>query len=295
MTGRASIGSMHTSTPVRSTAVHRPSVHGTSVHGTSVHATAHGPQGRARRGRPDHRHGDRLLPCPRASASGWSLVELTVALAILALLLGLGAPAYSQWLAETRVANLAHALADAIDRARSEAIKHGGRATLCKSADRRGCTTAGGWEAGWLLFLDDDADGAPDADEIVVGAEPAAASRPHGAGEPAPCQLRVLHRLRPRPAAEWCATDGHVHGMPQRSARLSRRARQFGTRARRPDHGPLSLSDRARAARRAVPLRGMLLRQFVHRPFLPRHHWSGTLCGTRNPTRTIAADNEEPQ
>lgn len=95
-------------------------------------------------------------------------------MALLAVLLALALPSYGQWLAEVSVANVANALADAIDHARSEAIKHGGRATLCKSADRRRCTTAAGWETGWLLFLDDDPNGTADPDETVVRVEPAA-------------------------------------------------------------------------------------------------------------------------
>src|SRR5690606_23392642 len=38
--------------------------------------------------------------------------------------------------------------------ARSEAIRRGNRVTVCKSANGTGCTTAGGWQQGWIVFSD---------------------------------------------------------------------------------------------------------------------------------------------
>lgn len=104
---------------------------------------------------------------------GFTLTEVLVAMAILALLLSCAIPAFGAWLAEIRLRNAAYALADAIALARSEAIKHGGRATLCKSSDRKQCTALGGWESGWLLFLDENHNAAREADEPLVRIEPA--------------------------------------------------------------------------------------------------------------------------
>ncbi|MDQ6619928.1 MAG: GspH/FimT family pseudopilin [Pseudomonadota bacterium] len=110
----------------------------------------------------------------RRACSGVTLVELTIAITVMALLLACSVPAYVQWMAELKLRNAAHALADSLAVARSEAIKHGGRATLCKSADRRRCKTNGGWQAGWILFLDDNHNGQADPDEVVTRVEPPA-------------------------------------------------------------------------------------------------------------------------
>ena len=110
-----------------------------------------------------------------APARGFTYVEAMITLTVVALLLTLGVPAFGQWLAEVELANTASALSDALQRARAEALKHGGRVNLCKSADRTHCTLTGGWETGWLLFYDDDRNGQVGGGETVVGVAPAAA------------------------------------------------------------------------------------------------------------------------
>ncbi|MCX4187242.1 GspH/FimT family protein [Methylophaga sp. OBS4] len=50
--------------------------------------------------------------------------------------------------------------------ARSEAIKRNQVVTICKSADKQNC--GGNWSDGWIVFSDKNADGARDADEIVI-------------------------------------------------------------------------------------------------------------------------------
>jgi type IV fimbrial biogenesis protein FimT len=52
--------------------------------------------------------------------------------------------------------------------ARSEAFKRNGRVVLCKSHDGVACTMAGGWEQGWLVFHDANANGEHDLDEVVI-------------------------------------------------------------------------------------------------------------------------------
>lgn len=104
----------------------------------------------------------------------FTLVETAVALAVLGILLAASLPSYAEWMADTEMANTAHHLADSMGFARSEAIKHGGRVNLCKSDGRLQCSTAGGWESGWLVYLDDDRTGQPNADTAVVRVEPPA-------------------------------------------------------------------------------------------------------------------------
>jgi type IV fimbrial biogenesis protein FimT len=105
---------------------------------------------------------------------GFSLIELVIAMVILGALLAIAPPAYHDWIASQQLANHARYLADTLDIARSEAIKHGYRVNVCKSADLRQCTTRGGWESGWIMYVDENHDGDIDSDEQVLRREGAA-------------------------------------------------------------------------------------------------------------------------
>ena len=105
------------------------------------------------------------------SIAGFTLIEALLALALLGALLGLARPGYYRWIAAQQVAHRAQFVADTLDLARSEAIKHGYRVNVCKSLDRRQCTTHGGWESGWIMYVDENHDGDIDADEQVIRLE----------------------------------------------------------------------------------------------------------------------------
>lgn len=129
--------------------------------------------------------GDRGLlpgwkPRPRREegrAAGFTLVELVTTLAIAAVLFGLGAPAWQSWIASQQLSNHAHLVIDALNLARSEAVKRGFRVNVCKSADRLHCADQGGWEQGWILFVDDNQNGEVDHDEAVLHVEGPAENR----------------------------------------------------------------------------------------------------------------------
>jgi len=101
-------------------------------------------------------------------ARGFTFIEIMIALVIFGLLPTMALPAYRDWIAAQQLANHAHFIADTLDLARSEAIKHGYRVNVCKTRDRRQCTDVGGWEQGWLLFVDENRSGQVDDDTIVL-------------------------------------------------------------------------------------------------------------------------------
>ena len=109
--------------------------------------------------------------CPRTRGRGFTFIEIMIALVIFGVLLTTALPAYRDWIAAQQLANHAHFIADTLDVARSEAIKHGYRVNLCKTPDRRQCTDVGGWEQGWLLFVDENRSGQLDDDTIVLHRE----------------------------------------------------------------------------------------------------------------------------
>ena len=112
-----------------------------------------------------------LRSAPFRLGAGFTLIEIVVALGVFGVLIAAGQPAYYQWIASQQVANQARFVADTLDLARSEAIKHGYRVNVCKSQDRRQCTDRGGWEAGWIMYVDENHDGDIDVDEQVIRLE----------------------------------------------------------------------------------------------------------------------------
>lgn len=93
------------------------------------------------------------------SQRGFTLIEMVVAMSILAILVSLAVPSFRGMMIRNRAVSTANALLQLIITARSEAVKLQTNVTLCKTADGESCTTAGGWDQGILTFVDPDGDG----------------------------------------------------------------------------------------------------------------------------------------
>lgn len=87
-------------------------------------------------------------------ARGFTLIELAVTLSIVAVLAALAAPSLDSIMTNSRFKTHANALQSSLLMARSESIKRRVRVVACKSADQETCTTSGGWEQGWIVFVD---------------------------------------------------------------------------------------------------------------------------------------------
>ncbi|MDS4028013.1 MAG: GspH/FimT family protein [Candidatus Contendobacter sp.] len=92
--------------------------------------------------------------------AGFTLIELIVTVAVVAVLLTVGVPELRETINNNRLTANANAFVAAMNLARSEAIKRNVRVTLCKSANGLCCVTGGssGYEQGWIVFADPNGD-----------------------------------------------------------------------------------------------------------------------------------------
>lgn len=88
------------------------------------------------------------------SETGFTLLELLVAIAVLAILLGVGVPGFFEIIANNRVTTQTNELVSALNYARSEAVKRGDAVSVCSSIDGASCAAVTDWSTGWIAFTD---------------------------------------------------------------------------------------------------------------------------------------------
>jgi Tfp pilus assembly protein FimT len=99
------------------------------------------------------------------SASGTTLLELVIVLAIVAVIMTTAIPFLGDLMADQHRTSVLNGLVRAAHLARSEAIKRGHDAVICASADGKACSgDAEGWKQGWIVFVNADADQPPVVD-----------------------------------------------------------------------------------------------------------------------------------
>lgn len=99
---------------------------------------------------------------------GFTLVELMTTLAVAAVILTLAVPSFSTIIKDNRQVTQANDLITTLVYARSEAINRGSRITVCKSNDAATCAASGGWEQGWIAFVDANSDANVNAGEEIL-------------------------------------------------------------------------------------------------------------------------------
>ena len=102
--------------------------------------------------------------------AGLSLADLTIALAVTAIVLTLGIPSFAQIIDQTRLQTATDQLTADIAVARAAAISRATLVVMCSSNDGRSCSGEKDWGSGWIVFKDEDGDMAPseDADDQMI-------------------------------------------------------------------------------------------------------------------------------
>jgi len=119
-----------------------------------------------------------LHPDMKANNAGFTILELMVAITVLALLLGVGVPGFRDFVRNSRMTAATNDIVTDFSIARSEAVKRRVPVTLCKSQNLTACDAdATGAFRTWIMFVDDadpavaagtDGNGVVDAGEVIL-------------------------------------------------------------------------------------------------------------------------------
>ena len=107
---------------------------------------------------------------------GFTLIELMVTVAIVAILATVAAPSFNEAILSNKLASYANSFLASTQLARSEAIKRNATVRLCRSDDGTSCATSGTWQQGWIVFNDVNNNGAVDSGDTVIQIQQALSS-----------------------------------------------------------------------------------------------------------------------
>ena len=85
---------------------------------------------------------------------GFTLIELMVAVAMVAILSAVAAPSFSAMMLRSAIRSASSDLGADLNVARAEAIRVGGRVSVCPRTAPTAMTCGSDWNQGWLVFRD---------------------------------------------------------------------------------------------------------------------------------------------
>jgi type IV fimbrial biogenesis protein FimT len=113
-----------------------------------------------------------MMSRTRLEVSGFTLLELIITLAVLAIVLAIAIPNFRGSLERNRLSSETNNLVSALSIARSEAIKRGQIVTICKTSNPDAatptCATGASWHDGWIIFTDTGTRGTVDGTDTLI-------------------------------------------------------------------------------------------------------------------------------
>lgn len=83
---------------------------------------------------------------------GFTLIELMITLAVMAIVLSIAVPSFQTLIINNKSQTMGDEFAQALNFARSEAVKNKKRVSICASSNGTSCT--GSWSEGFIVFQD---------------------------------------------------------------------------------------------------------------------------------------------
>lgn len=103
----------------------------------------------------------------RIRRKGFTVIELMIVLVVTAVLLAIAIPGFQNTIRASMLASGADRLSASLSLARTKAIMARRNVRLCPSTNGTTCANSGSWTGGWIMFVDNDGNGAPATSELV--------------------------------------------------------------------------------------------------------------------------------
>ncbi len=98
---------------------------------------------------------------------GFTIVEMMIAIAIMAIITALALPGLGAFFARNDLAGATNEIISGINQARSEAVARSNTVAICPTNDGAGCDN-GDWESGWIVFVDENVNGNLNVGEDII-------------------------------------------------------------------------------------------------------------------------------